>query len=197
VSAALCNAAALPCTRCVLRHAVPNDVASVASIYNDSIEPEGALQRSVGHSLSVAGAPARAQERGRLVPFSNEHAQRWMQLHTESGRALWMACRDDQPVGWLSFLGLSDRPGMAYSSELAIYVSAAARGTGVGTLLLSSAVQQAASLGLDRLLAMVWSDNTASLHLFRRHGFVPWGRLPGVVWTAGASRDMFVLGRCA
>ncbi len=195
MSALLFHAATLPCTRCVLRHAVPEDAAAVASIYNDSIEPEVVLPRSAG--LSVASAPVRAQERGQLVPFNEARARHWMQLHPESGRALWMACRDDQPVGWLSFLGLSDRPGMAYSSELAIYVSAAARGSGVGTTLLTTAVYQAASLGLDRLLAMVWSDNAASLHLFRRHGFVPWGRLPGVVWASGANRDMFVLGRQA
>jgi L-amino acid N-acyltransferase YncA len=197
VSAVFADVAAPVCARAVIRDAALSDAVAVAGIYNDSIEPSGRHLRSVGSVPPTNDAAPRAPERGALLPLSTEGAQRWMQLHVESGRALWIACRDGEPVGWLSFLGLSDRPGMAYSSELAIYVSASARGSGIGSTLLTAAVRQAPALGLDHLLAMVWSDNAASLQLFRRHGFVPWGRLPAVVWAAGASHDMFVLGRRA
>jgi phosphinothricin acetyltransferase len=181
---------------CTIRDASLDDAAFVAAIYNESI----ALEMFISHQLTLGhhgerGAPGRLPARSRLVPFTVDTAKQWIDLHTEVRRSLWLACRDGTPVGFLSFVGQADRPGMSYTSELAIYVAAHARESGVATCLLSSALERAADMGLDRLLAMVWSDNEASLRLFRKHGFVRWGRLPGVVWAQGVSHDMLVLGR--
>jgi L-amino acid N-acyltransferase YncA len=171
-----------------IREATMADAPSVARIYNDSVEwPH--------HVLGSSEGKGRSHERSRVGPMSVESMRLWMTQHGVLARELWLALSGEQPVGWLSFMGFADRPGMAYTSELAIYVAADRRAAGVGTHLLSNALQRATSMGLDCLLAMVWSDNDASQHLFRRQGFVPWGRMPEAVWAYGASRDMLVLGR--
>jgi RimJ/RimL family protein N-acetyltransferase len=43
-------------------------------------------------------------------------------------------------------------------------------------------------------MAMVWSDNAASLSVLRRAGFSSWGELPGAVTAFGKRRDMVLLG---
>ena len=174
--------------RYAIREATPDDAHSVARIYNDSVE-------LTQHAIGVCDNAKRSHDRSRVHLMSVESTREWIAKHAMFGRQLWMASSGTRAVGWLSFMGFADRPGMAYTSELAIYVAADARATGVGTHLLTTALQFAPRLGLDCLLAMVWSDNEASHHLFRRHGFVPWGRMPGTVWAYGASRDMLVLGR--
>jgi L-amino acid N-acyltransferase YncA len=186
-----------PRPRCRIREATPADVDAVARIYNDSVEtPRFAMCQLAAAGLQhAAGASVRSPERGPVLPMSTDAVRHWMAQHGAFARPLWLACLGTRPVGWLSFMGFADRPGMAYTSELAIYVGAEARAAGVGSELLSAALRAAPAMGLDCLIAMAWSNNDASLHLFRRHGFVPWGRMPSAVWAYGASRDMLVLGR--
>jgi L-amino acid N-acyltransferase YncA len=180
-----------------IREALPADAETVARIYNESVEtPRYAMCPLAAAGSQHAGcASPRLPERGPVLPMSTDAVRHWMAQHSLYARPLWLACEGARPVGWLSFMGFADRPGMAYTSELAIYVGAETRAAGVGSELLSAALQAAPSMGLDCLIAMVWSNNDASQHLFRRYGFVPWGRMPLAVWAYGTSRDMLVLGR--
>lgn len=180
-----------------IRDAALSDAHVVTEIYNDSVEahPSTSCRLAAASSQHAVGGCKRQSQRGLVSQMSVEAVHDWIARHAEFGRKLWLACDGTKPVGWLSFMGLADRPGMSYTSELAVYVGAGARAAGVGTELLSAALREAPSMGFDCLIAMVWSDNDASQHLFRRHGFVPWGKLPSAVWAYGASRDMLVVGR--
>jgi L-amino acid N-acyltransferase YncA len=163
---------------------------AIARIYNDSLP----LEQPSGQVCSSAQF-GRADERGHLPPLTGEVLNAWIGQHDATGRPLWIAMRGGKAVGWLSFLGMSDRPGLAYTSELAIYISREAQRTGVGSHLVTAAIAHAPHIGIDRLMVMVWGSNQASLNLFQRYGFKHWGCLPGAVWAHKASHDMIILGR--
>ncbi|MCA1190394.1 MULTISPECIES: GNAT family N-acetyltransferase [unclassified Saccharopolyspora] len=70
------------------------------------------------------------------------------------------------------------------------------RGRGQGTYLLGEAVAHAPKLGVRTLATTIFASNTASLRLFRSHGFHEWGRLPGVAdLGGGVIHDVVVVGR--
>jgi L-amino acid N-acyltransferase YncA len=165
---------------------------AIARIYNDSLPlPSEQSQSQVAGSAHFG----RANERGHLPPLTGEVLNAWIGQHEATGRPLWIAMRGGKAVGWLSFLGMSDRPGLAYTSELAIYISREAQRTGVGSHLVTAAITHAPHIGIDRLMVMVWGSNQASLNLFQRYGFKNWGCLPGAVWAHSVSHDMIILGR--
>jgi L-amino acid N-acyltransferase YncA len=162
---------------------------TIARIYNDSLPPG----QQPGQSGSASSG--RTFDRSYLQVLTGDVLNGWISQHAVSNRPLWIAMRGGKAVGWLSFLGMSDRPGLAYTAELALYVSQEAQRTGVGSHLVAAAISEAPSLGLDRLMVMIWGTNEPSLNLFQRFGFKYWGCLPGAVWAHNISHDMVILGR--
>ncbi len=60
-----------------------------------------------------------------------------------------------------------------------VYVTAAARGTGIGRRLLETLLKRASKIaGLDRILISVTTTQVAATSLYRSLGFVPFGREP-------------------
>ncbi len=60
-----------------------------------------------------------------------------------------------------------------------IAVDPAARGLGLGQILLDDVVTQARKAGSERLRLEVRADNVAVIAWYRRSGFVEFGRIPG------------------
>jgi L-amino acid N-acyltransferase YncA len=163
---------------------------AIARIYNDSLPLE-----QPHHHQGNFSSHGRVRERSHLHPLTGDVLNAWIAQHAAATRPLWVAMRANKPVGWLSFLGMSDRPGLAYTAELAIYVSKEAQHSGVGSHLVAAAISEAPGMGLDRLMVMIWGSNQPSLNLFQRYGFKHWGCLPGAVWAHDISHDMIILGR--
>jgi L-amino acid N-acyltransferase YncA len=87
-------------------------------------------------------------------------------------------------------------------AEISIYVRSAARGTGVGFLLLQELIQTSEANGIWTLQAGIFPENQASLRLHFRHGF----RLVGLRKKLGRMelgeftgnwRDVMLLERCS
>lgn len=57
-------------------------------------------------------------------------------------------------------------------------VSAAARGSGVGSRLLDGAIAHARAVGCRRITLLTDGDNHAAQRFYRRHGFAPSSMLP-------------------
>ena len=57
------------------------------------------------------------------------------------------------------------------------------------------AIAAAPALGIERLLAVVFSHNDASIALFEAFGFERWGLLPGVTRLDERTADIVILGR--
>jgi phosphinothricin acetyltransferase len=60
--------------------------------------------------------------------------------------------------------------------------------------MLEALLARAPACGIDRILAICFAHNEASLRLFRSRGFVEWGRLPGACDMKGTRRDIIILG---
>lgn len=93
----------------------------------------------------------------------------WESGHV-GGSAL-VAVDDEKVLGWAVLWPVSDRCAYAGVAEVSVYVSADARGKGVGTLLLSELVATSEQLGLWTLQAGIFAENMGSIELHKRCGF--------------------------
>ncbi len=187
----------------VLRPATTQDAASVAAIYNASLrtppyQPDGVSEadgaRWVAQELAKVKDKDAVKDANYIGPMSVPMARLQIELHQFYRRPMVIATQRGETVGWMGSLGLHDRPGLSSLFELSYYVAPRWRGRGVGTRLIQHLITQAPVWRVDRLLAMVWSDNAASLSVLRRAGFSAWGELPGAVTAFGKRRDMVLLG---
>ena len=132
-----------------------------------------------------------------LDPVSIESRIDWFEQHKPDFRPLWVAERDGQIAGWLSFSTFYGRPAYNKTAELSVYVAESFRNRGLGSNFLAQAIAQAPSIGIDRLLDFIFGHNQPSLELFGKFGFARWGELPGVALLDGVERDVIILGRRA
>jgi L-amino acid N-acyltransferase YncA len=130
-----------------------------------------------------------------LHPVSIESRIEWFEQHKPDFRPLWVAERDGQLAGWLSFSTFYGRPAYNKTAELSVYVGESFRNRGLGSYFLAQAIAHAPSIGVDRLLGFVFGHNRPSLELFAKFGFARWGELPSVTLLDGVERDVIILGR--
>jgi L-amino acid N-acyltransferase YncA len=102
--------------------------------------------------------------------------------------------------GWTILSRVSTRPVYAGVAEVGIYISAAMRGRGIGTLLLRELITRSETAGVWTLQAAIFPENIASLALHLRHGFREVGRRERVGKMtfgprAGEWRDTLLLER--
>jgi ribosomal protein S18 acetylase RimI-like enzyme len=70
------------------------------------------------------------------------------------------------------------------------------RRQGVGDALVLAALARARALGARRVVLQVFPHNTAAVALYRKHGFVPRGLVPGgVARRSGERWDALVMER--
>lgn len=86
------------------------------------------------------------------------------------------------------------RPAYRYSAEDSVYVADAARGRGLGRLLLDALAARAQAVGVRKLLAVIGdSANAGSIGLHRAAGFIEVGVMRSVGWKFGAWRDIVLM----
>ena len=128
-------------------------------------------------------------------PVSVESRRKWFAEHSPARRPLWVAEVDGEVAGWLSFSSFYGRPAYDHTCELSIYLAPAARGKGLGKLLLQKAIAHAPLINVSTLLGFVFGHNEPSLRLLEGAGFSRWGFLPQVALLDGIERDLIILGR--
>jgi L-amino acid N-acyltransferase YncA len=154
---------------------VPADADAVLRIYDEGI--------ATGNSTFEAQAP----------PWS-----RWDQGHLPSPRLV--ARQESGLLGWAALSPVSGRCVYSGVAEVSIYVSAQARGSGIGKRLLLGLIADSEAQGLWTLQAGVFPENQASLALVRSCGFRAIGireRLGRMSFgpLAGSWRDVVLLER--
>ncbi|UXH78301.1 GNAT family N-acetyltransferase [Roseateles amylovorans] len=193
-----------PLAQLRLRHATLADAQAIAAIYNASLrtppyQADGTTEADGARWLAEQMAQVRQLDAPPIAhylgPMSLPMAANLIAVHLRAKRHMLVAELDGDVVGWMGSLGLHERPGLSTLFEIAYYVAPRVRGRGIGTRLVDHLIQNASEWGVDRLLAMVWSDNAASLSVLRRAGFDAWGALPGAITAFGKRRDMLLLGR--
>jgi L-amino acid N-acyltransferase YncA len=93
-----------------------------------------------------------------------------------SGRLVARAGDAGEVLGWTILTPVSARAVYAGVAEVGIYVAAAARGRGVGSILLRALIAESEAAGIWTLQAGIFPENGASLALHQRHGFRVVGR---------------------
>jgi len=138
-----------------VRPAVAADAQRIADIYNQGIAERGATFETAPRT------PADMARRLRR-PEGSEPAARYPTLVVE---------QEGVVAGWAA-IGVY-RPRRCYDGigEFSIYLDRAARGRGLGRLLLEALIREAARLGYWKLVSRIFPFNTASLALCRSCGF--------------------------
>ena len=95
----------------------------------------------------------------------------WFYEHHPKGRPLWVVVQNDIIAGWLSFQAFYGRPAYRATTELSIYVALNWQRKGIGSMLLTQAVERSPELRLTTLLGFIFAHNAPSLGLFDKLGF--------------------------
>ena len=103
-------------------------------------------------------------------------------------------------VGWIAASAVSSRPAYRGVIEHSVYVDRAARGRGVGRVLLDAFIEAADSDGVWTIQSSIFPENAASLRLHESAGFRVVGRREriarsGVGPHAGQWRDTLLIER--
>ena len=172
----------------IVQRASDEDLSEILLIYNQSI----------------AGKQATAN----LEPVTYEERAAWFAEHIDSAtrpiyvvRMLESAMESRMQkegasiVAWGSFSDLYARPAYHISSEISIYIHNDYHGQGLGSLLVRWMLQQASSLGIRNVAALIFAHNQPSLGLFGKLGFEQWGLMPKVCDMDGFIADVVMMGK--
>lgn len=119
--------------------------------------------------------------------------EQWDAGHLSSCR--FVARRHGQIVGWAALSAVSRRVCYAGVAEVSVYVSAGARGQGVGRTLLNTIVHESERHGFWTLQGTTFPENTASLKLQTSCGFRVVGKRERIARQNGIWRDTVVTER--
>jgi len=120
----------------------------------------------------------------------------WDSFDATRHRALRLvAARDGTIVGWAALAPVSSRPCYAGVAESSVYVTAGARGHGVGSALMEALVAAADAGGIWTIQTSIFPENAASLALHERVGFRLVGRRERIAQLDGVWRDTLFLER--
>ncbi|MCS6711574.1 N-acetyltransferase [Brachybacterium sp. EF45031] len=122
----------------------------------------------------------------------------WARELVEHGRVLVAEDTGTDPGTFLgaAWVGpLLPRSGYRHTLEDSVYVEAAARGRGVGRLLLEALVQHARHLGGHSMVALIEAGNGPSLRVHERCGFTRAGFLPEAGRKFGRWHDLVIMHR--
>jgi L-amino acid N-acyltransferase YncA len=134
--------------RHVVREARGEDREAVAAIYNEGIVEGGSTFET---ELRAAA-----------------DITEWL---SSPRHPLLIAELDDEIAGWARIAPYSTRPCYAGIGEASVYVSASARGCGLGSALATALRERAQQVAFTKLLGKCLTTNHAAAKLVARHGF--------------------------
>jgi len=134
-----------------------------------------------------------------LEPTTVEARRRSFLEHTPDHRPFWVAEDVTHPAfgvtGYLAFFHfMNERPGYFITADLAIYLHPDYQAKGLGSYLISQAIERAPGLGIETLTATIFASNEASIALFNKFGFQRWGFMPRVARLEGVEKDLVLVG---
>jgi L-amino acid N-acyltransferase YncA len=106
-----------------------------------------------------------------------------------------VARSEGRVVGWAALSPVSTRPVYAGVAEVSVYVSASARGQGVGKALLIALIEASEEAGIWTLQGSIFPENAASLALVKGLGFREVGRRERIGCRNGVWRDTILVER--
>lgn len=119
--------------------------------------------------------------------------EQWDAGHLSDCRLVARA--DGGILGWAALSPVSRRTVYAGVAEVSVYVSAGARGNGIGDALLAALIAASEQQGVWTLQAAIFPENRASIALHLKYGFREVGRRERIARHHGIWRDTVILER--
>lgn len=146
-------------------------VPEIRAIFNEAIANTTALYESEPRSIAAM--------------------QAWFATKTENGWPIIGAFADDDSLaGFATYGPFRPFSGYQFTVEHSIYLHSAHRGKGLGKLLLSTLMGEAARQGVHTMIGGIDSRNTASIALHRSLGFTRCAVIREAGFKAGAWLDL-------
>ena len=139
-----------------IRVALPTDAGAIADIYNHFVRCS---------TCTYQNEPDTPTERAA-----------WLESH-DNAHPVTVAVRDGEVAGWGALSAFRDRWGYRYTVEDSVYVREDLHGRGVGKALLADLLDRARSLGHHTMIAGVSAEQTPSIALHLRFGFIEVARM--------------------
>ena len=155
----------------VIREATDADLSAIVDILN----------------VEIAESPYVYAE----VPVTLEERRAWLAAHRAASLPVLIAqsTEDQAVIGWAALSPYRPSSGYRFTAELSVYVARAAQRRGTGAALVRALIDIAeGGRGVHALVGSVDADNTPSLQLLERFGFVEVARLPEVGFKFGKWR---------
>jgi len=111
------------------------------------------------------------------------------------GENLGVANQKGEILAWGSLSDYRPCEGYRITAEISVYVAPEARGKGLGRRLVNFMLESAPKFGIENIVALIFSSNSASLNLFAKFGFARWGELPEVCDMGGKIESLTILGK--
>ena len=158
-----------------VRHAAEKDLPAILDIYNDVIVHTTAVYDYEPHTPAMRAA--------------------WYKTKQEQGFPVFVAEENEQVLGLSSIGPFRAWAAYQYSVENSTYVAAAARGRGIGKLLMPPLIDAAKQMGMHTILAGIDAGNDASIQLHRHFGFEEVAHFKQVGWKFNRWLDLKFLQR--
>jgi phosphinothricin acetyltransferase len=158
-----------------IRPARPDDARAVCAIYDYHVAHGTA-------SFDAEGA-SKAEWAAKIADISGH------------GWPFLVAARDGEVLGYAYATQFRPRAAYARTCENSIYVADAARGSGVGSLLLARLIDEARTAGFEQMIAVIGGGEPASVALHGKLGFVHAGRMRNVGFKFGRRLDTVYMQR--
>lgn len=121
--------------------------------------------------------------------------EEWDARHLSFARLVAESTDPAEVIGWAALSPVSVRSVYSGVAEVSVYVAAAARGRGVGRMLLVALIQEAETNGIWTLQSSVFAENSATLSLHRSCGFREVGTREKIACLNGQWRDTVLFER--
>jgi len=119
------------------------------------------------------------------APYTLENRERWLSYHRNGGEPVLVAELNGELAGFASYGDFRDSkkwPGYRFTVENTIHVRDKYWRRGIGHALIEALVERASNSGKHAMIAAIDADNTASIALHARCGFIEVARIPAVGW---------------
>ncbi|UYP29890.1 GNAT family N-acetyltransferase [Pseudomonas sp. Z8(2022)] len=147
------------------------DLPGILAIYNDAVQ----------HTTAIWNE--------NLADLANRRA--WLTERTGAGfPVLVMVDSAGAVLGYASYGPWRPHDGYRHTVEHSVYVRSDQRGQGLGVLLMQALIERARAAGLHVMVGAIESENTASIRLHQRLGFVTTGQMPQVGRKFGRWLDL-------
>jgi len=159
--------------RVIVRDAGEADLPAILEIYNNEVLNETSIWND------------------KIADLASRRA--WWEERVSRGFPVYVADVDGAIAGYATFGDFRPHQGYRFTVEHSIYVATPVQRRGIGSVLLTRLIAEARRLNMHAMIGGIAADNTASIALHQRFGFVETARMPQVGFKFGRWLDLVLM----